>query len=150
MFSLGFSFGSFGDIVSATEIAIKLVTVLSSSIGASEEYQALLAEVTSFYGVLQGVGDLLSYTQKTNPLPDSVERQINLTIYSSKKVLIEIEAAVMSCKKRLKKGSYKEKAEESWRKIGWALFRPNELAEMRRRLAGCQTQILALLCVLQR
>lgn len=147
---VGFSFGSLGDIYSALDLALKVRKALTDSAGASEEYQALLAEVDSFYGLLQTVSQLLSSSRTANPLPASVVREIRLTIASSMRVLAEIEGAVVSYKGKSEKGSYVLMMEESWRKIGWAVLKQRDVADMQRRLAGYLNRILALLCVLQR
>lgn len=147
---VGFTFGSFGDLVTATSLALKVRRALADSTGASEEYQALLAQVDSFYGVLQAVADLLSSNRKSNALPDSVVREVLFTISLAVKVLGEIHGMVMSCKKKLHGGGYRQTMEDSWRKIGWAVLRPRDLAEMRERLARHLGRILALLRVLDR
>lgn len=50
-----FTFGSFGDILALIDLAVQVYDALSSSAGASEDYQALVSEIHSFSQLLQNV-----------------------------------------------------------------------------------------------
>lgn len=50
---VGFTFGSFGDIITIIGLAVQVHKALSESAGSSEEYQDLLADLGSFSQLLQ-------------------------------------------------------------------------------------------------
>lgn len=59
---IGFTFGSFGDVLSILKIAYDVRALLSESKGASEEYQQLLAELDTSLRTLHLVQRITEHT----------------------------------------------------------------------------------------
>ncbi|THH12861.1 hypothetical protein EW146_g7299 [Bondarzewia mesenterica] len=128
-----FSFGSFGDIVAVIQLARSISNALSESAGSSKEYQMLIAELDSFSGTIETVQDAMS---SARGLSTSVENAIRHALGLCHGILKDIESKIIGYKESLNKGGTGRAVRDLWRKIGWALFKKEELVEMRRRLHG--------------
>lgn len=63
--------------------------------------------------------------------------------------MAEIYAKIAGYQKSLKRGGSGSAMKDSWRKIGWSLFKKEDIKEMRRRLSDCAQSITTLLSVSQ-
>lgn len=139
---IGFTFGSFGDVLSILKIAYDVRALLSESKGASEEYQQLLAELdldTSLrtLHLVQGV----FLAKDAASLPPDVQMAIEQSISNSRVIIFDLYAKIARFRDSLQKGGSGSMMRDSWRKIGWGLFKQDELVESRRRLSE-QTNII--------
>lgn len=138
---IGFSFGSFGDIRSILKMAYDVRALLSESKGASEEYQHLLAELDASLRTLhlvQGVF-LAKYAAS---LPPDVLTAIQQSVSNSRTLISGLYTQIARFRESLlKKGGSGTMMRDSWRKIGWGLFKQDELVESQRRLSE-QTSII--------
>lgn len=146
---VAFTFGSFGDILSIIDLAVKIRKALGDGAGSSKDYQALLFELDSFSDVLTTVHNAIYSQDKTQKLPGSVERAIRSALNSARELLGEFYASISSYKGSLQEGGSGSMIRDSWWKIGWSLFKKEEVVEMRRRLKDQVERHNALLAVSQ-
>jgi hypothetical protein len=117
---------SLGDIVTAAKIAYMIYKALSDSIGASYDYQCLIMELRSFEQALK-----------------IVDRAITIAPPTGRDAL-DIAAETATCLELLKTfhdriRSYQDalggRKGASWRKIGWSLFKADEVASFRQKIS---------------
>ena len=117
---------SFGDIVTAVNIVHSIYKALSDSMGASYDYQCLIRELLSFEHALKIVDLAITVAPPT-------ERDA-----------LDIAAEITTCLELLKKFHDRIKSYQkalgggkgaSWRKIGWSLFKADEVASFRQRIS---------------
>ncbi|KAF8967526.1 hypothetical protein BDZ97DRAFT_2073568 [Flammula alnicola] len=118
---------SFGDIVAAATLALSIYKALNDSTGSSYEYQCLISEVRSFHHALLFVGDVIRAT----PSNETVAQDIKVEAAMCLKLLENFWDRIKSYQKALGGGG----RNSSWRKIGWGLFKANEVAEFRQKLS---------------
>ena len=115
-----------GEIVSAAKIVQSIYKALSDSIGASYDYQCLISELRSFEQALKFVDVVITAAPPTG------------------RVALDIAAEIKTCLELLKTfqdriSSYQEalgrRKGASWRKIGWGLFKADEVASFRQRIS---------------
>lgn len=144
---VAFTFGSFGDIVSLIELTLRVRKALSDSTGSSEEYQALILE-------LQGFSDLLSMTRATlhslkatnrQIISESIHLQVLHHLDHAGRLLKGLHMRIERYQDRLREGGSRARMLESWRKIGWALFKNSELRAMKGHLEEVIGRINSLL-----
>lgn len=145
---VGFTFGSFGDIITIIGVVKQAHKALSESAGSSEDYQNLLADLDSFSQLLQTVQSVCS-SVGPDGLPRSLENGIGEALGRSKVVLNEIYANIAGYQESLKKGGSGSWIEDSWRKIWWCLSKKEDIKEMRQRLSDCAQILDTLLSVSQ-
>ncbi|KDR77207.1 hypothetical protein GALMADRAFT_435833 [Galerina marginata CBS 339.88] len=123
---------SFGDIIAAAGLALSIYKALSDSAGATYDYQCLIDELYSFHLALQSVNVVLS---KSGTTPGEVLVQnIKAEATSCRKLLEKFWDRIKSYQKSL--GGGRRDWKDSWRKIGWGLFKANEVVDFRQKL--CQ------------
>ena len=117
---------SFGDIVTAANIVLSIYKALSDSMGASYEYQCLISELRSFEQALRFVDIVITTAPPTG------------------RHALDIAAEITTCLELLNKfhdriGSYQKALGggkgPSWRKIGWSLFKADEVASFRQKIS---------------
>ena len=123
---------SFGDIVTAVDIVHSIYKALSDSMGASYDYQCLISELRSFEQALT-----------------TVHRAITISPPTGRDAL-NIAAETMTCLELLKKFDDRIKSYQkalgrgkgaSWRKIGWSLFKADEVASFRQNISQHKNNI---------
>ncbi|TDL24240.1 hypothetical protein BD410DRAFT_786349 [Rickenella mellea] len=129
------TFGSFGDIVTAAQLASQIVKALSDSCGSSVQYQELIEEVRSLSATLQ-----MAYSAAMNctsyPRAEDMRTVVD-EITLCKFVLARFLNRIHGYQKSLGKGG----TGNSWRKIGWSLFKTQEVVEMKAKIAGYKETI---------
>ena len=117
---------SFGDIITAANIVLSIYKALSDSMGASYEYQCLVSELRSFEQALRFVYRAITVAPPTGP--DA------LNIVAETKTCLEL---LNKFHDRI--GSYQKalggRKGPSWRKIGWSLFKADEVANFRQKIS---------------
>lgn len=137
---IGFTFGSFGDVLSILKMAYDVRALLSESKGASDEYQQLLAELDTSLRTLHLVQGVF-LAKDAASLPSDVQTAIQQSVSNSRTLISELYAKIARFRDSLQKGGSGSMMRDSWRKIGWGLFKHDELVETRRRLSE-QTSII--------
>ena len=117
---------SIGDIVTVANIVQSIYKALSDSMGASYEYQCLIKELHSFEQALKVVDYALTVASPTG----------RDTLY--------IAAETTTCLEMLKTFHDRIRSYQtalgggkgaSWRKIGWSLFKADEVASFRQKIS---------------
>lgn len=134
------SFSSFGDIVTAADLALRIAKALSSSSGSSYEYQYLIQELNSLAYVLR----LCDTATRTGMLQKDVANGLDAEVSRCREVMDALWDRIRGYQKALgKRGS--SRSESSWRKIGWALFKTQDVQETRLKLATHRVNIITLM-----
>jgi hypothetical protein len=117
---------SFGDIVTAVGIVHSIYKALSDSMGASYDYQCLIMELRSFEKALKIVD--VATTEAPPTGRDAFDIAAKIT--SCLELLNTFHDRIKSYQKALggRKGA-------SWRKIGWSLFKADEVANFRQKIS---------------
>ncbi|KAI0154207.1 hypothetical protein GGR57DRAFT_492264 [Xylariaceae sp. FL1272] len=109
---MSFGFGV-GDFIAGANLAHKLIRVMTESRGASIEYQEALAELCG----IQQVFIQITQLSRNDILPKSTLNALAQIIMPSMAIIADF----------LDRGGL----ESSWCKVGWALFRRDELKMLR-------------------
>ncbi|KAI0746966.1 hypothetical protein C8Q80DRAFT_1271780 [Daedaleopsis nitida] len=143
--SFPFSFSSFGDIITAADLALRIAKALSSSAGSSYEYQYLIQELSALSYVLQ----LADTATRTGMLHRDVVNGIVAEISRCRSVMDGLWERVRGYQKAL--GSSNGGGGSSWRKIGWALFKTQDVQDTRMKLSTHRLALVTLMtaCNLQ-
>ncbi|KDR84631.1 hypothetical protein GALMADRAFT_55764 [Galerina marginata CBS 339.88] len=120
---------SFGDIIAAANLALSIYKALSASAGATYEYQCLVDELYSFHLALKSVDQVLA----NSAISPSDVHAINEEAASCRNLLEKFWDRIKSYQKSLGGGGRDWK--DSWRKIGWGLFKTNEVADFRQKIS---------------
>src|SRR6266567_5243989 len=118
---------SFGDIVSAANIALSIYNALSESTGSSYEYQSLIEELRSFVRALR----VVDYTIAMTPQSGCLAQDIAAETMTCLDLLKAFHDRVKSYQKALGRGGKRA----FWRKIRWALVMAKEVASFREKLS---------------
>jgi len=128
---------SFGDIVTAANIALSIYKALSDSMGSSYEYQCLIEELRSFERALRMVDQAIA----TTPLGERLTQDIAAETTTCLNLLKVFHDRIKSYQKALGRGG----KGSSWQKIGWGLFKADEVASFREKLSQHKQNILVFL-----
>ncbi|EIM79400.1 uncharacterized protein STEHIDRAFT_163759 [Stereum hirsutum FP-91666 SS1] len=144
---VGFTFGSFGDILSILQLARTVQRLLSDSLGASSEYQDLLLELDRMLRVLHLVQGATTPRHGSGSLSINTHEDLRLSITRCRIVIFDLYARIQKFRESLRKGGSGSRMRDSWRKIGWGLFKVDELVDIRRKLKDEGDVIMTLLDV---
>ncbi|KAF8811589.1 hypothetical protein BYT27DRAFT_7089287 [Phlegmacium glaucopus] len=128
---------SFGDIVAAAGIARSIYKALSDSTGSSSEYQCLITELHSFEQALIMVEHAITVIPPSGRLAQDIAAETTTCLELLKTFLDRIK----SYQKALGGGG----KGASWRKIGWGLFKTDEVASFRQKLSQHKQNITVFL-----
>ncbi len=128
---------SFGDIVTAANIALLIYKALNDSTGSSYEYQCLIEELRSFEQALRMVDLAIAMTPPSGRLAQDIAAETTTCLNLLKAFLDRIK----SYQKALGGG----RKGASWRKIGWGLFKADEVASFREKLSQHKQNIVMFL-----
>ena len=137
------SFNSFGDIICAADLALRIAKALSSSSGSSYEYQYLIQEVDALAYVLQ----LANTATLTVMLQRDVVNAIVAEIARCRAVMDRLWERINGYQKTLgtARNGKRSAVGRSWRKIGWALFETRYIEETRAKLATHRSSLIMLI-----
>ncbi|KAI0266393.1 hypothetical protein BC834DRAFT_843027 [Gloeopeniophorella convolvens] len=119
------TFGSFGDIVTACDIASRIYRTLRASKGASLAYQQLITELHALTLALRIVGQA------------DANAAVRAESMRTRVTLDRLWVRVRSARSKL--------GHDSWRKIGWGVFAASELAECAEQLAAHRAALATVL-----
>ena len=117
---------SFGDIVAAANIVHLVYKALSDSMGASYQYQCLITELRSFKQALKFVDIVINAAPPTGHDALAIAAEITTCL----ELLKIFHDRIKSYQKALGGGKG-----TSWRKIGWSLFKAEEVASFRQKIS---------------
>ena len=117
---------SFGDIITAANLVHSIYKALSDSMGASYDYQCLISELRSFEQALKFVNAVITAAPSTGRDVLNIAAEIETCL----ELLKKIDCRIKSYQKALGGGKG-----SSWRKIGWTLFKANEVASFRQKIS---------------
>ncbi len=132
---------SFGDIVSAANIALSIYNALRASTGSSYEYQCLIQELRSFERALR----MVEHAIATTPPGERLAQDIVAETTTCLDLLKAFHDRIKSYQKALGRGG----KGASWRKIGWGLFKADEVASFRVKLSQHKQNVLVFLSGLE-
>ena len=125
---------SFGDIVAVANIAHSIYQALRDSTGSSFEYQCLIDELSSFKDALGCVDRVL----KATPLNESDRQAIQAEITRCHKLLRKFLGRIQKYEVVISGSRWYTSI---WRKITWAVLKPNEVANFRQKLLQHKSNI---------
>ena len=131
---MSITFGSVGDIIAVAELAFKIVKALSESRGASKEYQDLMLELDLFRRALQEADRFLKPNRPVRLQPHT-ENAVRHHVTLCKKEMEEFMKKIKKYQESLRKGGSGNMMRDSWRKVGWSLFKKEDLATLRGNLS---------------
>ncbi|KDQ51549.1 hypothetical protein JAAARDRAFT_211010 [Jaapia argillacea MUCL 33604] len=131
------TFSSFGDIVAAAQLAVAIANALSESSGSSYEYQCLIEELRSFSRALNAAHGVVQNITLSRDVLNGIDAEVTVT----RSIMTKFEDKIQGYKKALDRGG----SGSSWRKIGWGLFKKQEIVELRTKLAAHRQNIILLL-----
>ncbi|KAJ7746799.1 hypothetical protein DFH07DRAFT_1038152 [Mycena maculata] len=115
----------FGDILALANLALTIAKILRENTGSSGEYQALIAELDSSGTALQSLDQFVSNAGPTK-LQYSVENTVKFALSRCQTLMADF--------LKKKAGSGNSTRDESWRKIGWGLFKKDEIRLLKQQL----------------
>ena len=117
---------SIGDIVTVANIVQSIYKALSDSMGASYEYQCLIRELRSFEQALKVVDYALTVASPTGRDTLNIAAETTTCL----EMLKTFHDRIRSYQTALGGGKG-----ASWRKIGWSLFKADEVASFRQKIS---------------
>jgi hypothetical protein len=127
---------SIGDIVTVANIVHSIYKALSDSTGASYDYQCLITELRSFEQALKFVDVVITAAPPTGRDAFDIAAEITTCL----ELLTTFHDRIRSYQKAL--GGRKS---ASWRKIGWSLFKADEVASFRQKISQHKQNIILFL-----
>jgi hypothetical protein len=132
------SFGfSAGDFIAGANLACTIVRALSESRGASTEYQDVIREL----GCIQQTFLQVEQIRVSNLFSQATMNAITCIINSSIEVMAGFLERTDKYRQSLSGMSRQSFAKDSWRKIGWSLYKSEELTTLRDSLQTRLTSI---------
>ena len=116
-----------GEIVTAAIIVHSIYKALSDSMGASYDYQCLISELRSFEQALKTVDLAITVSPPTGHDALNIATETTTCL----EMLKRFDDRIRSYQKVLGGGA----KSASWRKIGWSLFKADEVASFRQRIS---------------
>lgn len=122
------SFGySIGDFIAGANLSYKLFKALSSSRGASQEYQEAVMEISAIHQAFLQVGRMTS-----NPtLSHATINAASCIVLSSMSIIDDFLERTKRYRERLCGRTQGNTLSDSWQKMGWALFGKEELKALK-------------------
>ncbi|KAJ7089767.1 hypothetical protein B0H15DRAFT_271130 [Mycena belliarum] len=137
---------SFGDILALANLAWTIAKILRESTGSSTEYQDLVAELESLGTALQSLDQIVSGPAPIK-LQYSVENAVKFSLSKCQILMAGFLKKVEGYQHCLKKGGSGNAVRDSWRKIGWGLFKKDEIKMLKMQLMDQKTTINMLLAL---
>ena len=140
------SFGySVGDFIAGANLTYRLIHALSETQGATLEYQEALRELSSIQQTFLQVSQMRS----SSVLSQATINAASHIVISSLEIIGNFLERTKVYQRRLSDGSGRSVVADSWRKVGWALFKKEELKCLRDSLHMKLTAVGVLLSTAQ-
>lgn len=121
------SFGySVGDFIGGANLTYQLIRVLKDSCGASEEYQDAMLEL----GAMQQAFLQVSQMCSSPIIPQATVNSASHIVMSAMKIIADFLERSRLYQKKLGAAPGSDPT-SSWCKVGWALFKKDELKQLR-------------------
>lgn len=122
------SFGySIGDFIAGANLSYRLLQALSSSRGPSQEYQEALIEIGAIHQAFLQVGRMTS-----NPtLSHATINAASCIVLSSMGIMDDFLEKTKGYRERLCGRASGNTVSDSWQKMGWVLFKKDELRALK-------------------
>ena len=122
------SFGfSAGDFIAAATLISKLIVALSESSGSSHEYQQTIQDLACVHRTLLQVEQMKQANQFNQSTLNGLLHEVN----STRKPIMDFLERTEKYRKALQQGGSGSTVKDSWRKIGWSLFKKEEILALR-------------------
>jgi len=119
-----------GDFIAGANLSYRLIKALSETQGASIEYQEAIAELGSLQQTFLQVGQM-----KPNPtLSRATINAASCIVLSSVSLIGEFLSKTQKYRERLYGGRSGNTVSDSWQKMGWVLFKKEELKALKEAL----------------
>lgn len=140
------SFGySIGDFIAGANLSYRLIKALSETQGASTEYQEAIAELATLQQTFLQVSQL----RASKTLPQATINGASEIVMSSMELIGAFLAKTQKYRERLCGKGNGNKVSDSWQKMGWVLFKKEELRRLRDELHLKLSHISLLLATAQ-
>ncbi|TFY78266.1 hypothetical protein EWM64_g5749 [Hericium alpestre] len=146
---VAFTFGSLGDIITLLQLADRVRKALYNTKDSSAEFRDVILELDSIVFTVAEV-------QKTLSLPgsDRLSQSVENALYHAMGICLDIITKMnerIAMRRMASRGaeSVGAMAIDTWQRIGWTLFKKEELLVLRRRLSGQIEAINTLLALAQ-
>jgi hypothetical protein len=121
------SFGySVGDFIAIGSLLFKIGATLRDSTGSSADYQELVIRFDCFEELLKTVHCQITSSQ----LPRAAAQAIIAHVLKCEPLLRKFDTTTEKYKKSLSRGGSGKKLKDSWRKIGWGMYKRDEILEL--------------------
>lgn len=132
------SFGfSAGDFVAGANLAYRLIRALSETQGATMEYQEAIQELGCIQQTFLHVGQM----RASNLFCQATLNAISYIVHSSKKIMTRFLEKTEKYRQNLTGSGASSLVTSSWRKIGWSLYKKQELVDLKMSL---RTRLMAI------
>jgi hypothetical protein len=140
------SFGySIGDFIAGANLSYRLLQALSSSRGPTQEYQEAVMEIGAIHQAFLQVGRMTS-----NPtLSHATINAASCIVLSSMSIIDDFLEKTKRYRERLCGRTQGNTLSDSWQKMGWVLFRKEELKALKDALHIKLSSISVLLATAQ-
>lgn len=136
------SFGySFGDFVVGANLAYRLIQALSETRGASLAYQEAINELASMQQAFIQVGQM----RPSSTLSQATINAASQIVLSSINLIAEFLEKTKKYREQFCGSRSSNAVTDGWRKMGWVMFKSDELKELRDSLHVKMTNIALLL-----
>jgi hypothetical protein len=140
------SFGySVGDFIAGANLSYQLIQALSGSRGASIEYQEAIAEIAT----LQETFLTVSQMRANSTLSQATINMAQLIVMSSMELIGTFLSRTQKYREKLCGRRSGGNVSDSWQKVGWMLFKKEELRQLRGELHLKLSHISLLLATAQ-
>ena len=121
---MSFGYGV-GDVIAVATLVTKIARSLRETTGSSQDFQNLVLRFDTF-------GQLLNTVQqiKSGQLPQSAVSAICTHVANSKPLLRKFDETTERYKRSLSGAGSGKRLQDSWRKIGWGLYKRQEILEL--------------------
>ena len=127
------SFGySISDFIAGSNLTYQLIHALAETQGACQEYQEAMQEL----GAIQQTFLQVSQLKASNLVSQSTLNGASHIILSSIKIIEDFLSRTREYQKRLSGNSPRSLVVDSWCRVGWALFKKEELRILKETLHG--------------
>ena len=119
---------SFGDIVTAANLVWAIYTALRETKGAAEDFQSLIQELKSFHHALNLVYIIVSKVSPKETMAKCILAEILVCI----EFLRNFHHSIEGYQRKLGDGNTRSSwYSSSWHKIGWSVFKRQDIANIR-------------------
>ncbi|KDQ58908.1 hypothetical protein JAAARDRAFT_205919 [Jaapia argillacea MUCL 33604] len=125
--SVAFSFGSFGDLVTLAQLCAQVISILTSTSGASQAYQDLVLDVARLQNFLDQLEIAARATRRPATGAVISELEVKDVLQACQVSLERIQQRATRCLTIVQRKAAGRPWMDTWRRAGWMLFNQSEL-----------------------